>query len=83
MIKSLNELKGKTITMEGKANEKGNLFSSIHKKEIVEALSSMHTAQIDEEYIILPKPIKEIGEFEIPIEIGKQTGSFKLIVKAK
>ena len=79
--KNLEEIKGKVITIKGKANEKGNLFSAIHKKEIIEAMKKEHRVEIDEEFLILEKPIKEIGEFEIPIQIKKKKSSFKLIVE--
>src|SRR3989338_385803 len=67
--KNLEEIKGKTIVIKGKANEQGHLFSAIHKKEILEAMREQHHADISEEFIVLEKPIKAIGEFEIPIKI--------------
>jgi len=82
LMKSLAEIKEKSVTIEGKANPKGGLFSAIHKKEIVEAMRSQHRAEINEDFIILEKPIKELGEFEIPIEIKGKKSSFKLVVKA-
>lgn len=81
--KSLEEIKQKTITLSGKANDKGHLFQAIHKKEIVEALLKEHRAQISEEFIILEKPIKEVGEFQIPIKIGSQSSYFTLKIEAK
>jgi len=81
LIKNLEEIKGKVITIISKANEKGSLFSSIHKKEILEAMRAEHRAEINEDFIILDKPIKELGEFEIPIQIKNQKSSFKLIIK--
>ena len=79
--KNLEEIKGKTITIKGKANEQGHLFSAIHKKEILEAMKNEHRTEIGEEFIILEKPIKAVGEFEIPIEIKGKKSSFKLIVE--
>lgn len=86
--KNLEEIKGKTIIIKGKANDQGHLFSAIHKKEIREEMSKQHHAEISEEFIILEKPIKSVGEFEIPIEIKSTAGSgaskkssFKLIVE--
>ncbi|MEK7459449.1 MAG: 50S ribosomal protein L9, partial [Patescibacteria group bacterium] len=38
LIRNLEEIKDKIITIKCKANEKGSLFSSIHKKEILEAM---------------------------------------------
>ena len=81
LLKNLEEIKGKTIVIKGKANEKGSLFKSIHKKEIVEEMKKQHNADIDEEFIILEKPIKEVGEFEIPISIKGKNSSFKLVVE--
>ncbi len=82
LMKNLEEIKGKTVIIQGKANEKGSLFSSIHKKEIIDAMSKLHRAVVDEEFIILEKPIKEIGEFEIPIEIKGKKSFFKLIIES-
>ncbi|KKR79445.1 MAG: 50S ribosomal protein L9 [Candidatus Nomurabacteria bacterium GW2011_GWA2_40_9] len=89
LMKNLEEIKGKVITIVSKANEKGSLFSSIHKKEILEAMKKEHRAEINEDFIILDKPIKNLGEFEIPIQISTPSNSggqvkksaFKLIVK--
>ena len=81
LLKNLEEIKGKTIVIKGKANEKGSLFKSIHKKEIVEEMKKQHNADIDEEFIILEKPIKEVGGFEIPISIKGKNSSFKLVIK--
>lgn len=87
LLKNLEEIKGKAIIIKGKANEQGHLFSAIHKKEIVEAMKTQNHADIGEEFIVLEKPIKEIGEHEIPIFIkGLSAGadkksSFKLIVE--
>ena len=38
-------------------------------------------AEIAEEFIVLEKPIKEVGEFEIPISIRGKNSSFKLVVE--
>lgn len=81
LLKNLEEIKGKIIKMSGKANEKGSLFSAIHKKEIIEELKSQQHADISPEFIILEKPIKEIGEFEIPIEVKNKKSFFTLIVE--
>ena len=57
----------------------------MRKKEIaiesVDAMKKEHRADISEEFIALEKSIKQIGEFEIPIEIKGKKSSFKLIVE--
>ena len=81
LLKNLEEIRGKAITIKGKANELGHLFSAIHKKEIIEEMKKQQHADIGEEFIVLEKPIKAIGEFEIPISIRDKKSSFKLIVE--
>ncbi|HPS21618.1 MAG TPA: 50S ribosomal protein L9 [Candidatus Paceibacterota bacterium] len=79
--KNLEEIKNKTITIRGKANDKGSLFSAIKQKDLIDELKKEHRIDIKEEFILLDKPIKEIGEYDIQIKIKNKTGSFKLIVE--
>jgi len=81
LIKSLEEIQSKVITLKAKADSKGNLFSSIHKKEIIEEMQKKYQAEIGENFIVLEKPIKQAGEFDIPVEIKNKKSSFKLIVE--
>jgi len=81
LLKNLEEIKGKVVHLKAKADEKGHLFSKIHNKDIVDAMKSEHHADIDEEFIVLEKPIKEIGEHEIPIIIKGKKSSFKLFIE--
>ncbi len=80
LVRNLEEIKGKVIHLSGKADEKGHLFSGIHAKDLVEALKKEHRADLSEEYIVLPKPIKEVGEFEVPISIKGKKSSFRLVI---
>ena len=82
LIKNLEEIKSKTIIIKQKTDEKGHLFKAIHPKDIIDAMSVQHHAEIEEEYIVLEKPIKQLGEFEIPVFIKGNKSSFKLIVEA-
>ena len=79
--KNLEEIRGRVVTIKGKTNEKGHLFSAIHKKEIIQAMKDQQHADIGEEFIILEKPIKEVGGHEIPISIKGKKTSFKLIIE--
>ncbi|HEV7701837.1 MAG TPA: 50S ribosomal protein L9 [Candidatus Paceibacterota bacterium] len=81
LMKNLEEIKGKTLLMKVKADEKGHLFKGIHSKEIVEEMHAQHHAEIAEEFIVLPKPIKETGEHEIQISIAGKKSSFKLVIE--
>lgn len=81
LLKNLEEVKDKVITLKAKADEKGHLFSKIHIKEIIEEMKKQNHADISEEFIVLEKPIKEVGEYTIPIEIKGKKSSFKLVVE--
>ena len=81
LLKNLEEIKGKMLTIKAKADEKGHLFSGIHQKEILDAMREQHHAAIAPEFIVLEKPIKAVGEFEIPIEVKGKKSSFGLIVE--
>mgnify|MGYP001613947417 CR=1 FL=1 len=81
LLKNLEEIKEKVLHMKGKTDDKGHLFSGIRPRDIVEAMQTEYRANIEEGAIKLPKPIKETGEFEIPIEIQGKKSSFKLLVE--
>ena len=80
LAKNLEEIKGKVLHMRAKADEKGHLFSKIHEREIVEAMKREHNADISENLIALEKPVKELGEFEVPIVVKNKRSFFKLVV---
>ncbi|HAS80578.1 MAG: 50S ribosomal protein L9 [Candidatus Nomurabacteria bacterium GW2011_GWE1_32_28] len=81
LIKILEEIKGKTIIIKAKSDEKGHLFSTIHKKTLIDSMEREYRIQIEEKFIVLEKQIKEIGEFEIPVVIKNKKSFFKLIVE--
>lgn len=82
LIKNLKALADTIITLQGKSNEKGNLFAAIHKEEIISKLRESGIS-VPAEYIELEKPIKETGEHAIPFVIGNKKGTFKLMVEGK
>jgi large subunit ribosomal protein L9 len=81
LMKNLEEIKGKILHMQGRADEKGHLFSGIRARDIVDAMKAEYRADINEGAIKLEKPLKEVGEFEIPIEINNKKSSFKLLIE--
>ena len=81
--KSLKTLAETVVTLKGKANEQGHLFAAIHKEEISEKLREQAGIEMPAEYLDLDKPVKEIGEHEIPVIIGEMKGKFKLIIETE
>lgn len=77
MDKSLKALNGTTVTYTGKTNDKGHLFAGLHAKEIAELVN------LKTEYIVLDKPLKEVGEHPIKVKIADKTATFTLSIKSK
>ncbi len=81
LLKNLGEIKGKVLHIKGRTDEKGHLFSGIRARDIVEAMKAEHHADVSEGSIKLDRPIKGVGEYEIPIEIQGKSSWFKLVVE--
>jgi large subunit ribosomal protein L9 len=81
IIKNVGELGGIAITIKEKTNEKGHLFAGIHNDELARAIKEQTRIDIEPEFIALEKPIRETGEFTIPVEVDGKKGQFKLIVE--
>ena len=56
------------IIIKSKVNEKGHLFDGVGKDEIEEKIADLGIEHINKEWILLDKPIKEMGEFDIAIK---------------
>lgn len=82
LLKTLESLNGASITIHGKANEKGHLFASIHKAEILAEIKRTTHLDMHPDYVLLDKPLKELGTFQIPINIAKHRAVFTVVVEA-
>ena len=81
--KALNEIKGISIVMTGKVNDKGHLFAGIHKEEIIEAVKKQKGVNLMPEHLSLEKPLKEVGEHTIKVMVNGRETTFKLVIKAE
>ena len=82
LMKNLEAISGATITLRGKANEKGHLFASIHKDEVLAELKRSAHLDMHPDYVILDRPLKELGTYEIPVVIEKNRVAFTVVVEA-
>ena len=64
------QMKDLAFTFERKAGESGTLFGSVTSIDVAEALESKGY-QIDRRKIILKHPIKEIGDYSIPVKLHR------------
>ena len=68
------KLDGKVVKMKVKAGKAGKIHGSITKKEIAKELDILKTK------VILDKPIKKIGDYEIKLKFGTANAKIKLKV---
>jgi large subunit ribosomal protein L9 len=66
-----------------KAGEEGHLFGSVNPKDIAEALEKQNYT-IDRRKIQLADPIKQVGEYKIPVKLHMDvTAEITVIVAAE
>ncbi|PIQ68215.1 MAG: 50S ribosomal protein L9 [Candidatus Taylorbacteria bacterium CG11_big_fil_rev_8_21_14_0_20_46_11] len=82
LSKNIKSLEGVMVEMSGKANDKGHLFASIHGEAICKALKDQKGIDVLPEFLVLEKPVKEVGDHVIPVEVQDKKGAFTLTVKA-
>jgi large subunit ribosomal protein L9 len=63
-------LTGVSVTIAQKAGEADQLFGSVTSKDIAEALEAQNFT-IDRRKIQLEEPIKQLGEFKVPVKLHK------------
>lgn len=82
-LKVKDRLEQLTIEITARAGEGGKLFGSVTNIDIEHALGGQGIA-VDRRRIILAEPIKELGEFVVPIRVDADVeASLKLKVAAE
>ena len=81
LLKNLESLNGVKIEIAEKTNDKGHLFAGLHKEQIIPVIKKQTGFDVLPEFLILDKPIKEIGEQTIEVKVQNKTAKFTLIVK--
>jgi large subunit ribosomal protein L9 len=71
-----------TVTISQKAGENDQLFGSVTSKDIADGLAAQNYT-IDRRRIQLDEPIKQIGEFKVPIRLHKDVTVEITVVVAK
>lgn len=83
LAQNLAALAEARVVVRAKANEKGHLYNAVGETEIAEAAKREAGVDLPIAAIKLEKPIKELGEFTVPISSGETFGSFKISVEAE
>ena len=76
-------IKEKVITITQKAGEEDKLYGSVTTMDIAEAMEEAGIS-IDRRKIVLDKPIKSLGEYNVTIKLHpKVAGKIKVVVAAE
>ncbi len=67
----LEQMSSLTLNFERKAGESGTLFGSVTSMDVESALQEKGY-EIDRRQILLKTPIKEIGEYTIPVKLHRE-----------
>jgi large subunit ribosomal protein L9 len=70
---ALKKLSESTLTLALAANEQGHLFKGVKAADILKCIIE-NGVHIEENEIVLPQPIKEVGEHEITLRSGDTEG---------
>jgi large subunit ribosomal protein L9 len=73
---------GVTVTISQKAGENDQLFGSVTSKDVADALAAKNFT-IDRRKIQLDEPIKQLGEFKVPVKLHKDVTAEITVVVAK
>jgi large subunit ribosomal protein L9 len=77
VIKNLDSIISKVYEISAKANEQGHLFAALHKEQIADVLN------IDANFIVMNKNIKEVGEHELTLKVRDIEKTVKVNVLAE
>jgi large subunit ribosomal protein L9 len=76
-------IEGLTIIIGARAGEEGKLFGSVTNIDIERALREKGV-EVDRRRIQLPEPIKQLGEFTVPVKLSAEVDAqLKLTVTAE
>jgi large subunit ribosomal protein L9 len=82
--KDSNELKEKierkTFTVHAKVADGGHLFGAIREQQIAEAVTKSLGKNIEKSQVVMPEPIKTVGEFAVVIKLGSVQAKAKIVI---
>ena len=73
---------GVAITIKQKAGEADQLFGSVTSKDIADALAAKNYS-IDRRKIQLDEPIKQLGEYKVPVRLHKDVTAEVTVIVVK
>lgn len=74
----IETLGDKSLEIKVKAGAGGQLFAALHKKELMAEIKNQFGVDLAEHLIDLPKPIKQLGEHKIALQLGDRQVPLKI-----
>jgi large subunit ribosomal protein L9 len=81
LAQNIKSLEAVTLTISGKANDKGHLFAGLHRDTLAAELAKQARINVEPSFIMLENPIKEIGEHMIEVKAAGKSAKFKLVIQ--
>lgn len=78
--KEIETLSKEVISINAKANDLGHLFAGINAKDLASIIEKQTRIKINQNYIVLDKPIREIGEVLVDIKAEGVKGRVKVVI---
>ena len=73
-------IEGLALTLAHQAGEEGKLFGSVTNMELAEQLK-VQGLEIDRKKIVLAEPIKQVGEYAVPVKVHPEvTANLKVTI---
>ncbi|CAN5809402.1 50S ribosomal protein L9 [soil metagenome] len=77
------ELERRPVTVNANAGEDGTLYGSIGTTAIAKAVADQLGVKVDRRKIVLDKPLKELGEHQVPVRVYREvTADLRVVVAA-
>lgn len=77
-----SKLEEKVINILARVGEEGKLYGTITNREIATALNEQHDYEVDRKKVVIPQPIKVVGEHEVLVKVHSRVkAKLKVIVE--
>ena len=78
------QIAGRELTIKERVSDTGRLYGSVTAGMVASGLTELVGREVDRQFVLLPEPIKQIGEYEIPFRLHMEvTPSITLRVEAE
>ena len=74
----IDQLGDQAIEIKATASKEGHLFASLHTKDLVAEIKKQFGLDLAEQLIDLPKPLKQLGEHKIALQLGEKQVPIKI-----